>query len=355
MLAYVYYSEAAVKAGFDLSDRIKQELKARAEKYDTSLYGRGVDTEDIYKALYLSALAAEYNAKLYDENAATLEEIEKYKEKNPVNCQRVDYLMYSVKYSKDDKSAEEIAKETADNIALSKDAEEFKLAAVNHYTNGKVNIFDENDEAVKKVIDGMKNDSVAYTSGTLGDWLFREAEVNGTKVIQDTTKNCFNVYMLVTSPYFDTQKTVNIRHILVSLDDFDTKEGAKAEAERILAEFNGGSEEDFAALATRYSSDPGSSATGGLYKRVVKGQMVEEFDAWCFDEARKAGDTDIVATSYGYHVMYFSGDSILNWQLGYYNETADAAASEIYTDITDDNPLTENKDGIYSIPERNKK
>jgi len=355
VLAYVYYSEAALKAGFDLSDDIKQALKTRAEGYDTSLYGRGVDTEDIYEALYLSALAAEYNAKLYEENAATLEEIEKYKEKNPVNCQRVDYLMYSVKYSKDDKAAEEKAKTAAENIALSKDAEEFKLAAVNHYTNGKIDVFDEDDEAVKKVIDGMKNDSVAYTSGTLGDWLFREAEANGTKVIQDTTKNCYNVYMLITAPYFDTQKTVNIRHILVSLDDFDTKEEAKAEAERILAEFNGGSEDDFAALATRYSADPGSSATGGLYKRVVKGQMVEEFDAWCFDETRKAGDTGIVATSYGYHVMYFSGNSILNWQLDYYNETADAAASKIFTDITEDNSLTEKQDSIYSIPERKKK
>ena len=35
--------------------------------------------------------------------------------------------------------------------------------------------------------------------------------------------------------------------------------------------------------------------------------MVAAFDAWCFDEARQAGDTGIVETEYGYHVMYFSG------------------------------------------------
>ena len=38
--------------------------------------------------------------------------------------------------------------------------------------------------------------------------------------------------------------------------------------------------------------------------------MVSEFNDWCFDPARKSGDTGIVYNegSYtGYHVMYFSG------------------------------------------------
>ena len=35
--------------------------------------------------------------------------------------------------------------------------------------------------------------------------------------------------------------------------------------------------------------------------------MVTEFEDWCFDPARKAGDSEIIKTSYGYHIMYFSG------------------------------------------------
>ena len=39
--------------------------------------------------------------------------------------------------------------------------------------------------------------------------------------------------------------------------------------------------------------------------------MVEEFDAFCFEDGRKAGDTGVVygesAAYAGYHVMYFSG------------------------------------------------
>ena len=35
--------------------------------------------------------------------------------------------------------------------------------------------------------------------------------------------------------------------------------------------------------------------------------MVEEFNDWCFDKSRKAGDTAIIKTSYGYHIMYYVG------------------------------------------------
>ena len=35
--------------------------------------------------------------------------------------------------------------------------------------------------------------------------------------------------------------------------------------------------------------------------------MVTEFNNWIFDDARKAGDVEIVKTSYGYHIMYFVG------------------------------------------------
>jgi len=34
--------------------------------------------------------------------------------------------------------------------------------------------------------------------------------------------------------------------------------------------------------------------------------MVEEFEAWCFDESRMPGDHGLVKTRYGYHIMFFS-------------------------------------------------
>ena len=86
---------------------------------------------------------------------------------------------------------------------------------------------------------------------------------------------------------------------------------AKTKAEAILKEWTEGdaTEESFAALATEKTTDPGSKETGGLYEGVYPGQMVTAFNDWCFEEGRKVGDTGIVQTDYGYHVMYFSGDN----------------------------------------------
>ena len=33
--------------------------------------------------------------------------------------------------------------------------------------------------------------------------------------------------------------------------------------------------------------------------------MVTEFNNWCFDPARTQGDTGIVRTTHGFHIMYF--------------------------------------------------
>ena len=64
-------------------------------------------------------------------------------------------------------------------------------------------------------------------------------------------------------------------------------------------------------MANLYSEDSGSNTNGGLYENVPKGQMVEEFDAFCFG-GHKPGDTGIVygeSSNYaGYHVMYYVGE-----------------------------------------------
>ena len=61
------------------------------------------------------------------------------------------------------------------------------------------------------------------------------------------------------------------------------------------------------ALANEKSTDTGSNTNGGLYEDVYPGQMVTAFNDWCFDSARKSGDTGIVETTYGYHVIYYVG------------------------------------------------
>ena len=119
-------------------------------------------------------------------------------------------------------------------------------------------------------------------------------------------------------------KYVDVRHILLkpqsSAEDGVTIteedwEACRVKAEELLKQWqeNEPSEESFAELAKTHSEDPGSQSNGGLYENVYTGQMVAEFDGWCFDESRQIGDSGLVKTTYGYHLMYFV-DSEAIWE-----------------------------------------
>lgn len=117
----------------------------------------------------------------------------------------------------------------------------------------------------------------------------------------------------------DSGKVVDVRHILLSPEGGTTDdsgnttysdeewEACRQKAQELLDEWLAGeaTEESFAELANQNTQDPGSSTNGGLYENVYEGQMVEEFEAWCFDESRKTGDYGLVKSPYGYHIMYF--------------------------------------------------
>ena len=103
---------------------------------------------------------------------------------------------------------------------------------------------------------------------------------------------------------------VDVRHILLQpADKANEQDWVEAEknAQNILDQWLAGeaSEESFAALANEHSTDGGSNTKGGLYQYVQPGQMVAEFNDWCFDESRQIGDYGIVKTTHGYHIMYF--------------------------------------------------
>ena len=126
----------------------------------------------------------------------------------------------------------------------------------------------------------------------------------------------------------NTYALANVRHILVAFEGGTTnsttgtttysdaeKQKAKDAAYEIYDEwlFGEKTEESFAALAKQYTDDS-NGEDGGLYEDVYPGQMVTTFNDWCFDENRKAGDHGIVETTYGYHVMFYSGDSETNYR-----------------------------------------
>lgn len=96
---------------------------------------------------------------------------------------------------------------------------------------------------------------------------------------------------------------VTVKHILLMANSNQSAiegEIVKMKAEDILLKVKAG--EDFTSLAKEYSEDPGSKDSGGEYT-FGRGEMVKEFEDWSFEA--KEGDTGIIKTSYGYHIMKF--------------------------------------------------
>ena len=154
-------------------------------------------------------------------------------------------------------------------------------------------------------------------------------------------------------------KLVNVRHILLTPeggtqgeDGRTTYTDAQWEACRVKAQnlmdgwLNGpATEEGFAELANEHSTDPGSNTKGGLYEGVATGDMVEEFDAWCFDEGRNVGDCGLVKTTYGYHIMYYSGDEA-KWISECRKALMDEKTTEIVVNAAQAHPMTVEYDNI---------
>lgn len=125
----------------------------------------------------------------------------------------------------------------------------------------------------------------------------------------------------------DDELAVKVRHILICLKDadgntikgtdtdgvisFENTEAAAAalaEAERILALWKENPTESyFGELANEYSHDQDGKVTdGGIYTVKKSSNYVTQFLNWCFEDGRQVGDCEIVATIYGYHIMYYS-------------------------------------------------
>ena len=70
-------------------------------------------------------------------------------------------------------------------------------------------------------------------------------------------------------------------------------------------------------LQKKYSQDvdeEGNLNNDGLYEDVTPtSNYVENFLKWSLDSSRKAGDTGIIETEYGYHIMYYSKNNGASW------------------------------------------
>ena len=215
--------------------------------------------------------------------------------------QKLSDLVRSMAFDKAVETKIELAK--AKELKITLDSTEEKT--VKDQIDSIVQTYGSKTEAEKQIKAELDVTLAEYEKFVRNDTLaqkYKASESAKTVVSDDEIKD----YYTKNPDEFDK---ATVKHILISTVDADgttplsddkIKEAEK-KAKEILAKVQAGG--DFAALAKEFSTDTGSKDTGGEYT-FIKGEMVTEFENWAFG-TRKANDTDIVKTTFGYHVMKF--------------------------------------------------
>ena len=260
-------------------------------QYLKAYYGPLMTTKVFERNVRMSALASAYSTAYEESLKYSDADIQAAYDADPNAYQSADIELITFTYTAESDATDE-QKEAL--LAEQKTLADTSLA---RYAAGEA--FD----AVAEDLGGsyVHSGHTAYSDGSeILTWAFDDARQSGdTTVIPYSTIGYYAV--IFHSRTRDDYHPVSVRHILV--DDQEL-------ANSILEQYRAGeqTEEAFGLLAAQYSGD-GNASSGGLYENFPLGQMVEPFESWSYDSARKAGDTDIVQTDYGYHVMYFVGIS----------------------------------------------
>ena len=368
--------DAAVAAGFELSedgqkflDNFEENMTMYAQMYGYSslkgylraFYGDGADLAT-YKEYYTyNSVASEYAADYIDSLEFNNEDYREHEKDKYHEYNSYTYISYYVNSSnyltflklgtetKDEEgktsttySDEDKAKALA---AAKKDAESLAVNSNNtlEKLNAAIGALDINkDKQADKKPTATETKNALYSSlganEEIQKWLSaserKEGDItmvaNKTKDAND--KEVINGYYVVIMKSVNTneRKLANVRHILIKFtggtkdqatgetvysDAEKTK--AKEKAQAILDQYNATSkkDEDFAKLAKEKSDDTGTKANGGLIENIYRDSgYVESFTDWALADERKPGDTGLVESSYGYHVMYYKEDGDLSYR-----------------------------------------
>ena len=327
--------EEAIQAQIDA---FKTEASAVGQSYSAHIkqvYGNLV-TKSVFEKNLRRGMTANLFAQAYQDSLTYSEsDIQAEYDANPNDYDMVDYAYVRIDTTPEEETDEEgnVIEATEDEIlaaweAGQAQAQELKAAW-------------ENGEDVEAMVEDVENATYLSSEGALHsttsyiEWCFDANREDGEiGILEDGDNNCIYVIQFK-DRYRDETKSVNVRHILVTEANLDegveaTQENLEAKAQEILDTWDG-TEDGFAALANEYSQDTGSNTNGGLYEDVLPGQMVTNFNDWCFDESRQAGDTGIVynaGTYTGAHIMYYVGQGdLIVWQ----ETVRDALTSEAFS------------------------
>ena len=371
--------DAAVKAGYTLSEEAAEEINSTIASFETMatannlrgadgyaavIYGKGVTASLVRELLERAYIAEEYSADIYESFEYSADEINAYYDENADAFDAISFDYYLVEAEKvevtetvtDEETGEE-TEETNEEVTdetmaeAKEEADSLLEAAQSGAAQGALSFAEAvaetmGDEAEATEIKSLFGYSVTSGYGVMAEWLLDSAREPGDMAVLESEGVGYYVVCFNSRSDNSDYNGAAFRHILVNVEDEDEDgefseeeiEAAEQKIQEIRDEWisDGETEDAFAALANANSDDTGSngsslySTEGGLYEHVAKDQMVEPINDWLFDDARQSGDSEIIyveSSNYtGYHLVYFVGedgysyhDCLALYGLGYTN------------------------------------
>lgn len=357
-----YYSKA-LEEGVTLTSAQKKTidkqistLKDSASQNDVSLdqyikanFGTYCSEDTIRIMLEQYYLSANYKGKFKSEAKVTDNDVDKYYNDHKNDYKKIEFYYIASPYDATDDNSKNESIKTAEKIMAKMKDKKSVIALVpevySSYIDSQVQSSMEQDstltekKAREEAVKSYESNVVTTVSGSdspfddkMNTWLFSDdTKVGSKKYYIDENAKYIYIVLKTSKASVEEDETYTVRHILVapesgSNSSSSTSEkteytdeqwaAAKKKADSILAKFNktDKSEYEFAKLAEQYSTDSASTSSGsndsfgGLYESVTLGQMVPDFEKWSIDDSRKYGDTGIVKSDYGYHIMFFIND-----------------------------------------------
>lgn len=286
----------------------------------------------------------------------TDEEIDKEFSDNIKKYGYINYLTYSFKEDEKTGVTADGASEYANALSSVSSADEFIKYCENYHNEVLYKDAESKPAFAKKDLENTRvrsTEDVDYLKklfdAKVGDAFTVEEEKDGKKVC--------NVYMLTVAPCEMPYNKVDVRHIYLNPSSYESNDDCRKAAEDILALYKQDpTEENFAALAEKYSEDKYTddngetklTSEGGLLKAVDYNETAKDFENWIFDSARKAGDTDIVLSTAGYHIIYFSAfaDEVRPGHSNAQNALLNARYLKDHNSLVDKYEIKEDDDGM---------
>ena len=349
---YTEEIEADIQEVIDATKEAAGNNAMSYRSYVSQAYGHLVTVECFERNLRETLLANAYSEAYQDTLTYTDAQIDEAYEAAPQNYDYVNGILVSVSGTPETKTDEE-----GNTIAATDEEKEAAMEAAAQTAEEILAAYEDGGDLEELAEEHGATytdlDQASYSAAVdYSEWLFDDARKSGDCA---TVEGASGWYVVVFHDRGrDETQSVNVRHILINGETVSTSGMSEEESDEILEQTAelllntwDHTEEGFASLAMTNSRDAGSAADGGLIENVLPGQMVEEFEDWCFDPDREPGDTGIIHTDYGCHIMYFvgQGDQIA-WKEDVRSDLFNEDYTAWETDLTEDYEVSRDATGM---------